>query len=216
MIAAGIDLSGRTTGTTALAWLQGDSPRLVEVVTHRDLRDDRKLVRSCLDRRPDVVAIDAPLSLPHAVTCDDPDCARCFGALAPYGSRAVDGKEAWAAVGHVEKPPMPTVMLAAIAFRAIHLRRLLEGEGADVIETWPMGTYRVLARAAAAPPGDTGEAWRRSLLAARVANLEVVIEGTATTDRLDAVAAAYAGWCRLAGRAVPVRAEDDEIWIPAA
>jgi predicted nuclease with RNAse H fold len=202
VIAAGIDLSGRTTGTTALAWVEGDPPR-VTGIEDRGLRDDAELVRRCLDRAPAVVAIDAPLSLPHAVTCADPECPRCFAPGARSGSRAVDGKEAWAAAGHTEKPPMPMAMLAAIAFRAIHLRRLLAG--VEVIETWPMGTYRALARGE--PPGDTGDAWRRRLLAA--CGLHV----TGGTDRLDAVAAAYAGWCRLHDRATVVRADGDEIWV---
>ena len=203
MIAAGIDLSGRTTGTTALAWVEGDPPRVVEVVADRGLRDNAELARRCLDRGPDVVAIDAPLSLPHAVTCTDPECERCFAPDARHGSRAVDGKDAWAAIGHDEKPPMPMAMLAAIAFRAIHLRRLLAE--VEVIETWPMGTYRALARGE--PPGDTGDAWRRRLLAA--CGLEV----TGDTDRLDAVAAAYAGWCALKGCATRVEADGDAIWI---
>jgi predicted nuclease with RNAse H fold len=210
VIAAGIDLSGRTTGTTAVAWVEGERPRLVEVVADRGLRDDAQLVSRCLDRDPDVIAIDAPLSLPHAVTCSNPDCPRCLAPDARYGSRAVDGRKAWAAVGHVEKAPMPTVMLAGIAFRAIYLRRLLERAGAQVIETWPMGTYRAVARADGVTDGDTGDSWRRRLLAARVGGLEGLEDGT---DRLDAVAAAYAGWCRLTGRGTAARAEDDEIWI---
>jgi predicted nuclease with RNAse H fold len=209
VIAAGIDLSGRTTGSTALAWVDDDPPRVVDVIAGRALRDDAELLRRCLDPRPDVVAIDAPLSLPHAVTCTDPECDRCFGAVPSYTSRAVDGKAAWAVVGHVEKPPMPMAMLAAIAFRAIYLRRRLE-QRVHVVETWPMGTYRALARGTAA--AGTGDAWRRHLLAARISNVEAVD----TTDRLDAVAAAYAGWCKLARRATAVRADGDEIWIGRA
>ena len=209
MIAAGIDLSGRTKGTTALAWVEGDPPRVVEVVADRGLRENDELARRCLERAPEVVAIDAPLSLPHVVTCTKRDCPRC-APDARYGSREVDGKSAWAKIGHVEKPPMPTVMLAAIAFRAIHLRRLLQPR-AHVIETWPMGTYRALARGE--PHGDTGDDWRRRLLEA----LGLVVEGS--TDRLDAVAAAYAGWRWLNGSAALVEADGDEIWIatrPAA
>jgi predicted nuclease with RNAse H fold len=211
-LAAGIDLSGRTTGTTAVAWV-GGAPDLVDIVAGPQLRGrtgDAEIARLLAARRPDVVAIDAPLSLPHAVTCTDPDCADCFpvdGVAPSYGSREIDGARPWANVGHSHKPPMPMVMIAGIAFRAIYLRRLLAP--LPVIETWPMGVYRALAPAAG---GDTGDAWRRSALASVVGGAKR-LRGT---DRLDAVAAAYAAWCYLTGRATEVVAREDEgsIWLP--
>jgi predicted nuclease with RNAse H fold len=227
MVGAGIDLGGRTTGTTAIAWLEGPGggrPRVRDVRAGAALRGDAEVVSElgC----PDVVAVDAPLTLPHPVVCTDADCPVCFpedGAAPVYGSRPhLDGASAWRSVGHIEKGPMATAMLAGIAFRAIYLARLLRRVGLNVIEAWPMGAYRAIARSAgAASRGDEGDDdWRRALLRTRVDGLDEQVRPgeCAERDRLDAVAAAYVGWLWLARRArsVPRGAERDgeAIWIP--
>jgi predicted nuclease with RNAse H fold len=230
MLAAGIDLGGRTTGTTAIAWVEGSrgsTPRVLEVRAGPELRGDRgdAEVLATLGS-PGVVAVDAPLTLPHPIVCTDDNCPVCFPhetVAPPYGSRpGLDSAAAWKAVDHVEKGPMATAMLAGIAFRAIYLARLLRRAGLEVIEVWPMGAYRALARA----PGvhargtDGGDEWRRALLVPRVEGIgDAIRRGeNAERDRLDAVAAAYVGWLWLAGeaRSVPPGAKRDgeAIWIP--
>jgi predicted nuclease with RNAse H fold len=230
MLAAGIDLGGRTTGTTAIAWLdgsRGSTPRVLDVRAGADLRGNRgdSEILAALGC-PGVVAVDAPLTLPHPVTCTDEDCPVCFpaqGAAPQYGSRpGVDSAAAWKSVQHVEKAPIATAMLAGIAFRAIYLARLLRRSGLQVIEAWPMGAYRALARTPGTRiRGDDGDdEWRRALLVPRVEGVdETVPRGDpAERDRLDAVAAAYVGWLWLAGeaRSVPpgVRRDGEAIWIP--
>lgn len=232
MIAVGIDLSGRRVGTTAVAWVAGDAgdrlPQVERVEAGTRFRGDRgdAEIRDAVGDAG-VVAIDAPLTLPHAVTCEDDDCEECFpaGGVAPsYGRRdELDGPPAWAAVGHAEKPPMPTVMLAGIAFRAIYLARLLRRAGTTVIEVWPMGAYRALARSLDWPPPDRpDDGWRRALLGERLGGVDRRCPpgGADERDRLDAVAAAYVGWCWLADRARPVPADAARdgvaIWIPRA
>jgi predicted nuclease with RNAse H fold len=227
MLAAGIDLGGRTTGTTAVAWVEGahgTRPSVREVRAGADLRGDTRMLDElgC----PEVVAVDAPLTLPHPVVCTDDDCPVCFpddGARPAYGSRSdLDSAAAWRSIGHVEKGPMATAMLAGIAFRAIYLARLLRRAGMKVIETWPMGAYRAFARSGGtASRGDEGDdAWRRALLEIRVGGLDAAIRvgESAERDRLDAVAAAYVGWLWLAreARSVPPSADRDgeAIWIP--
>lgn len=69
----------------------------------------------------------------------------------------------------MHKPPMPTAMVAGIAFRAIYLKRLLDEAEMTVIETWPMGIYRALAGSEL--PGETDARWRRRLLEDRVDRL---------------------------------------------
>jgi predicted nuclease with RNAse H fold len=230
-LAAGIDLSGRTTGTTAIAWLEGAPPRpgLVDLIAGGWLsggRGDGRILRELADRRPAVVAIDAPLTLPHAVTCTLEDCELCFPAddVAPfYGSRWLDRAEAWKATGHEQKPPMPTVMVAGIAFRAIYLARLLRRAGLEVVETWPMGVYRVLARRLRVTEDDTGDDWRQRLLGSCVDRVDRAVHDGPPgqrTDRLDAVAAAYAAWSRLHDAAHAVESDRDPgegaIWVPRA
>jgi predicted nuclease with RNAse H fold len=194
----------------------------VEAGADRSLRDDRVMCGRLVEA--DVVAIDAPLSLPHPVVCDDPQCPDCFpadGSTPSYGARAeVESAAAWAEVEHSEKGPMPTVMVAGIAFRAIYLSRLLGREGLRVIEVWPMGAYRSIARAVDGPDGAGSNDLRRSLLGARVDGVDAAVPpgGAAERALLDAVAAAYVGWLRLHGRArsVPWDATPGApaIWIP--
>jgi predicted nuclease with RNAse H fold len=230
MLAAGIDLGGRTTGTTAVAWLDGSRggrPRLLDVRAGAELRGDRgdAEILAVLGS-PEVVAVDAPLTLPHPITCTDDECPVCFpgeGIAPQYGSRpGLDSAAAWKSVDHVEKAPMASAMLAGIAFRAIYLTRLLRRAGLEVIEVWPMGAYRALARTPSARiRGDDGDdEWRRALLVSRVESVDEAIPrgDAAERDRLDAVAAAYVGWLWLAGeaRSVPPGAErhGEAIWIP--
>lgn len=225
---AGIDLGGRGAGTTALAVVEerGGGPHLVSVGAGRDLRGphgDAALVRACVAAGVARVAIDAPLSLPHAVTCRDESCAHCLGGeMSPVtGSRVADRAGAWAAAGHPEKPPMATAMIAGIAFRAIHLERRFAAAGVGCDETWPMGTYRALLRAT----GHTGpvpdEARRRALdgVVGGLAHAldRAVVPAGAARDALDAVAAAFCAWAIAAGRATPVGdPAEGVIWIAGA
>jgi predicted nuclease with RNAse H fold len=227
MLAAGIDLGGRTTGTTAIAWIEGareSRPRVREVRADAGLRGDAEVLSEL--GSPEVVAVDAPLTLPHPVVCTDDDCPVCFpddGAAPAYGSRSeLDGAAVWRSIGHFEKGPMATAMLAGIAFRAIYLARLLRRAGLTVIEAWPMGAYRAIARSpgAATNGDDGGDEWRRALLDTRLGGLEGAVRfgERAERDRLDAVAAAYVGWLWLARRARSVppgaRRDGEAIWIP--
>lgn len=230
MRACGIDLSGRWTGTTAIALVEGGGgrPALAEVASRRarGAACDAWVLDTVAAAAPATVSLDAPLSLPHAVTCRDAGCARCLAGPSPppYGSRGIDTRETWTALGFGQKEPMATAMLAAIAFRAIWLARAIEARAiearapARVVETWPTGVCRALERAAGRPPQPKATAWKRELLAGALDGLELVAAGGAEDDELDAVAAAYAAWCVATGRAraVAVEGAEDEgaIWLP--
>lgn len=83
----GIDLSGRTTGRTALAVATGNADG-VEAEFVRSSGDTplprrpalRRLAAIAVDLDVDLVAIDAPLTLPHVWTCEREDCDECFPA----------------------------------------------------------------------------------------------------------------------------------------
>jgi predicted nuclease with RNAse H fold len=208
LLVAGIDVSGRTTGTTALAWLTGQRTRMRPlldrpVITEglRGAGGDARIVGLLRDARPEVVAIDAPLHLPHAVTCRDEGCQRCFprGDVYPsYTTRMLERKDRWE--GPTTRPPMPMVMVAGIAFRAIFLRRLLEREGIRVIETWPAGVLRQMQNA----PGRSS----RLDVATRVRLLLESIDDPGhrlqqpdlPLDVADAVAAALAAYASATGQ----------------
>jgi predicted nuclease with RNAse H fold len=129
----GIDLSGVSRGAkgqTALAQISIDPrARLLDtrLFDRGERNADATLIEWVTERRPSVVAIDAPLSLPHRVTCLLAPCQRCDAPDASYLHREVDEK-----VGG-----MSTVMLAAIAFRGTWLAKVLRRNGLRVVETYP-------------------------------------------------------------------------------
>jgi len=225
-LVAGVDLSGRTRGPagsrTALAWLNGDSagrPTLTEAPRLDGFQGklgDANLINALVDRRPAAVALDAPLELPHPVRCTDSNCPRCFpatGAPASYSTRELELVARWRDLSPTMKPPMPMVMVAGIAFRAIYLRRALRRAGLSVIETWPMGVYRTLQKRAGndGPVESLDQRARRALLESAITGLDALATD-ASTDELDSVAAAYAAWAHAGrqAREVKVAGFEDE------
>jgi predicted nuclease with RNAse H fold len=181
---------------------------------------DRNLAQALVDGRPTATALDAPLHLPHAVQCETKDCERCFpdhGEPASYSTRELERVGGWRDLSATMRGPMPMVMVAGIAFRAIYLARVLDRQGISVIETWPMGVYRALEKRA-------GDQTAKSLDAdARRSLLETAVEGLSTlpadvsTDQLDAIAAAYAAWAYATGQALSIPhnpGDEGAIWMP--
>ena len=200
----GIDLSGlsgSTKGRTVAAQIALEERlRLLDIVAiRRGIRGDRDLVDWIDERRPRVIAIDAPLTLPHSVFCEISGCPRCLPGAASYLRRDVDRLAAG----------MPTAMLAAIAFRGIYLARTLRDRAFEVIETYPRASLREL--------GVMGS--HRTNSPAIAAALGRRVEGVATSDpdELDAIAAALAAADYLRQpRPKPIEAADGVIWIAVA
>ncbi|MHB8459728.1 MAG: hypothetical protein ACYDAK_02930 [Candidatus Limnocylindrales bacterium] len=199
----GIDLSGLTYGAkgrTVAAHLYLETPlRLGEpLVVPRKLKGDRIVIGWVEERQPRIIAIDAPLTLPHSVICDIASCPRCEpGSARWYTQRDVD-REARRLGGG-----MPAVMLAGILFRGIYLARVLRERGYEVIETYPAAAYRAM--------GATGKTYeeRAALLADRVGAFQWTI-----ADEVDAVCSALAAADYVAGRHEGViRGDDGEIWL---
>jgi len=89
--AVGIDLAGlsrHTKGCTAVAQLSvEDRPRLLDRRLERGEGSDVAVVGWVLAHSPRVVAIDAPLTLPHAVACSERRCPRFGASTWPASSR---------------------------------------------------------------------------------------------------------------------------------
>lgn len=193
----GIDLSGLTSGArgrTVAVHLFLETPlRLGErFVAPRRLRGDRILVEWIDERRPRVIAIDAPLTLPHSILCADPRCMRCELGSAEYLARDVDRLASG----------MPTAMLAAIAFRGIYLARKLRERGYEVIETYPAASFRTMG----AGSGPIDRAWA---LERRLGPLPPM-----TTDEFDATCAALVAGDYATGTAQAIERADGAIWMP--
>lgn len=199
----GIDLSGLSRGTkgqTALAQLSlSEPPRLLDlVVLPKGRQTDAELIRWVAERRPRVVAIDAPLSLPHGLSCEDPACARCEPPSSDYLARDIDRL-----VGG-----MSTVMIAGIAFRGIYLARRLRRLGIEVIEVYPAAAYQRLGL-------KTIEERRDPAKVSAVLVRYVPGVWLETSDERDAVAASLvARWYAMA-RAEVIEGADGAIWLPS-
>ena len=196
----GVDLSGLTSGArghTVAAELFLETPlRLGErFIAPRGVRGDQLLGEWIDERRPRVIAIDAPLTLPHSVLCVDSDCPRCELGSAEYLARDVDRLAAG----------MPTAMLAAIAFRGIYMARKLRERGYEVIETYPAAAYRAM--------GATGKTYdeRAALLMDRAGAFQWTI-----ADEVDAVCSALVAANYVAGRHEgAICGDDGTIWLTA-
>jgi predicted nuclease with RNAse H fold len=192
----GVDLSGisrATKGRTAAAQLSvTDPPRLLDLrVFPYAKRPDVALLAWISEHESRVVAIDAPLSLPHSVTCTEAGCLRCRPEGPNYLQRDVDAR----AKG------MSMVMIAAVAFRGMYLARQLERGGIQVIETYPAAAYRAL--------GATARGERQAVLERRVGPFTANSE-----DERDAVCAGFVAVDYTRGVAGSFRGKDGEIWLP--
>lgn len=200
----GIDLAaGR--GVTALAALrlrEGALPAL-RLPEHDALTTDTEILAAVASFRPTVVAIDAPLTLPRAVTAalfgssrGEPDASAGSTESSPY-TRAAERDPIWARLG---VRPLPVSFLGGLTFRAIallpRLRAALPPDTA-IIEVFPSATLAALGVARSQP--DDGKQ-RKSTPSARlgvqrslarlVAGMPEPDPGPLSADVLDAVAAA--------------------------
>jgi predicted nuclease with RNAse H fold len=198
----GIDLSGLSRGTkgrTALAQLSvSDPPRLLDMhVLERGKHTDVELLEWVTHKSPRVVAIDAPLTLPHGITCEAQDCERCAPPSMSYLTRDVDRMAGG----------MSMVMIAGIAFRGIYLRKRLRAAGIEAIEVYPAAAYRAFGLA-------SKDDRRNPDLVARAIAERVHGTGPASSDERDAVAAALAGVAYVRGHVDAIAGLDGEIWVP--
>jgi predicted nuclease with RNAse H fold len=200
----GVDLSGlsgRTRGRTWAAQLTLDRPpRLIGTLrVGRGVAGDRELVDWISGRMPSVVAIDAPLTLPHSLLCGETGCPRCRPGSASYLERDVD------AIARADGGGMPFVMLAAIAFRGIYLARVLQRLGMEVIEVYPAGAYRAM--------GVTDRTYeaRAAVLAERIGPFD-----WREPDEVDAICAAIVAvdYC-ISPERRSFKGSDGVIWLPS-
>ncbi len=198
----GIDLSGVTAATkghtVAVEVLLTEPLTLGErLQVPRRAVGDRVLLEWIVAKHPRLVGIDAPLTLPHSITCTEAGCGRCQPGSASYLERDVDR------MAREQGGGMPFVMLAAIAFRAMYLARMLKASGIEAIEVYPAAAYRVM--------GATGKGYheRADVLAARVGPFAWTVP-----DEVDAVCAALVAADWAGSNPSAIRGVDGTIWLP--
>ena len=180
MISLGLDPSGSERKRSGLAVID-DSLN----AESRIVKTDADILQAVHDVRPDVVAIDAPLSLPKGRCCADTSCPCAVHGIVRSADRAVS---------RMGYRPFWTLLpsMVNLTLRCIGLRETLESMGVKVIEVYP------------------GAAQDRLGLPRKQRGEDALLEGLyglgigfpdpdrkRVHDELDAVTAAYVGLCWL-------------------
>jgi predicted nuclease with RNAse H fold len=204
LVVAGVDLAaGRGITEIAVLWANTNEVPKWDAAHHRAVPSDAQIIDALAEVRPRVIAIDAPLSLPAAVSAalrsTAPPDPSLEAAVSPY-TRAAERDPIWSELG---VRPLPVSFLGGLTFRALALLPRLRAAlpSARIIETWPTGVFRSLGIAphlpASARIAKSSQAWRAAMqtaLTAHIAGLSLPAPGDLPlgADLLDALAAALA------------------------
>jgi len=177
----GIDLAGSEANPSGWALLEGDIARTAL------LRSDEEILEETRKADPELVAIDAPLTLPREGYTREVDRAMHKLGL------------------HVLPPLFPA--MKKLTLRGIRLAKALEREGLPVIEVHPASTRKVLGL----PTKGAGAIQEALLGIGLKGDLE---ERRLSIHELDAITAALTASLHLLGLSEVVGGEDGEICIP--
>lgn len=191
MLSLGVDLAGSSRRPTGVCLLDEDLNAETWVVY-----TDEKVLEAALEFQPKVVAIDAPLSLPHGRSCVDdktgPHLRECDKALLKLGIRFF---------------PVTLGPMRVLTARGIRLKNALEARGFNVIEVYPGGAQDVL--------GIPRKAAGRGALRSGLERLGIKgLKSDVSADELDAVTAALVGLLYLRGEASVLEGRDGAIVMP--
>jgi predicted nuclease with RNAse H fold len=190
MTVMGIDLAASERKASGVCLLRGK--RVKTFLLHTD----DELVALAKRVRPDLIAIDAPLSLPP----DRKSIHDRTGTHLRFCDRELLRRG-------IRFFPVTLGAMRPLTERGMRLKERLQGEGFRVVEVFPGGAQDVLG------------------LPRKHHNLDGLREGLrrlglrgipddATHDELDAVTAAYVGWLFLRGKAEVLGEEGDGIVMP--
>jgi uncharacterized protein len=190
MVVTGLDLAGsekRPTGFCKLAGMKAETA---------DLFSNEQVLQRTRESKPEVVAIDAPLSLPPGrITIED----RTGEHLRASDRELLRRK--------IRFFPITLGPMRKLTIRGIELRRILEGDGFKVIEVYPGGAQDVL-----------GIGRKQQGLERLKAGLEKLgitgLHDELSDHELDAVTCAFVGKLFLEGKAEAYGPVDDAIFMP--
>lgn len=180
MISLGLDPSGSERKRSGLAVIDESLNAESRVV-----KTDADILQAAHDVRPEVVAIDAPLSLPKGRCCADTSCPCAVHGIVRSADRAVS---------RMGYHPFWTLLpsMVNLTLRSIRLRETLESMGIRVIEVYPGAAQDRLGL----PRKQRGE----DALLQGLYRLGIRFPDPGRKrvhDELDAVTAAYVGLCWL-------------------
>lgn len=191
MKVVGVDLAGSPKRDTGICILTDDLEARTFIV-----HSDDEILDVVVREKPDLVAIDAPLSIPKGrrdiEDRSGPHLRECDRMLLERGIKFF---------------PITLGPMRQLTKRGIELKRKLEALGFRVIEVFPGGAQDVLG----IPRKTRGlEGLREGLRALGIKG----VRNDATGDELDAITAAYVGLLFLKGEAEELKGEDGCIVMP--
>ena len=192
-VVVGIDLRAKPERPTGWAVCRGTSTETEVLFT------DDEIVARTLAEKPDLVSIDAPLSLPrgrYAVSDDSP--CRKAGGIVRDAERVLWSRG-------IRVYPALIRQMQGLTARGIELTRILESQGVKVIESYPGAAQDVLN----IPRKKQDE----SLLAGGLSQFGYSFDGQKTHDELDAITSALVGHFHLAGEYEAIGAKDEGFMI---
>jgi uncharacterized protein YprB with RNaseH-like and TPR domain/predicted nuclease with RNAse H fold/adenylate kinase family enzyme len=188
-VVVGIDLRGNPANPTGWARCVG---RRVDT---RVAYDDDEILRLTRAAEPDLVSIDAPLSLPRGrKSVSDASPCRKTGGIVRDAERVL-----WAR--GIRVYPALIKHMQGLTQRGIGLATRLRNEDIPVIESYPGAAQDILG---IVRKGDDADLLYRGLR-----QFGFALRGTKTHDELDAVTSALVGYFFLAGDYEPVGADDE-------
>lgn len=190
MLSLGIDLAGSPRRPTGMCLLDSElNARVWTTYT------DEAIIGEAVSTHPDVVAIDAPLSLPKGRCLDE-----------RTGSHLRECDKALLALG-IRFFPVTLGPMRLLTARGMQLKAALEAHGLAVIEVYPGGAQDLLG----IPRKRVGlEALRAGLEKLGIKGLAPGMSG----DELDAVTAAHVGLLYLKGAVMALGSDDGLIIMP--
>ena len=188
----GIDLSASSKRGSFFALLDTEG-----TLTYLDsFKTVEELMEVLEAHRPELIAIDAPLSLPQGLDCLEEECP-CASVLGQKG-RTCEQELARMHIGCFFTTKRS--IIKSLIYRGLNLSRDLEARGHRVIEVYPYAT-KVLLFGDKIPPKNTarGLAFLKDKLSGVVVGLSPYESGL-NHDGCDAVLSAYTAWLHQADR----------------
>jgi len=190
MVVVGLDLAGVETRPTGFCILDGLYAQTVDLYT------DKEIIQKTIECHPDVIGIDAPLSLPPGrVSLEErnaPHLRPCDRELIKTGVKIF---------------PLTLGPMRKLTKRGIQLREIFEAEGFTVLEVYPGGAQDVFG----IPRKQKG----LDKLLAGLVNLGITgLNSQLSNHELDAATAAYVCKLYLEGKCVVYGSGKEVIVMP--
>jgi uncharacterized protein YprB with RNaseH-like and TPR domain/predicted nuclease with RNAse H fold/adenylate kinase family enzyme len=192
-VVVGIDLRAKAANPTGWALCQGARAET------RVIHTDEEILELTVAARPDLVSIDAPLSLPrgrHSVSDDSP--CRAKGGIVRDAERIL-----WAR--GIRVYPALIRQMQGLTQRGIDLTQQLESRGIQVIESYPGAAQDIL--------NIPRKRLDEGLLRLGLAQFGYQFRGPKTHDELDAITSGMVGQFYLADQYERIGADDEGFMI---